>query len=231
MMARFLEVTIALVCIGLLWSGTAVALSPDEAIVEKMFAMYELDRDWYEIELLNNPFQAAEVQTEEIALRSLSQKEPLGLFSAMVTITDKGEAVEQGQVRMRIRRYADVLTAGDRFRRHDVIDAEGVVLRRMDISSLIEKPLTKVSQLAGMRVRRNINKGSILTTAAMEAVPDIEKGREVRIIYADGFCQVSTTGVVMQAGVAGDYVKVKNKTSGKIIVARVIDDTAVAVDP
>ncbi|MDH4156010.1 MAG: flagellar basal body P-ring formation chaperone FlgA [candidate division Zixibacteria bacterium] len=231
MMAKFLEITIALMCIGLLWSGTAAALSPDEAIVRKMFAMYELDPEWYQIELLNHPFQTAEVQEGAMALRPLSQKEPLGLFSAMVTINDNGEAVEQGQVRMRIRRFADVLTAGDRFGRHDVIGAEDVVLKRMDVTSLVEKPLTSLEELAATRVKRNINKGSILTTAAMEAVPDIEKGREVQIIYADGLCQVSTTGVVMQTGMAGDYIKVKNKTSGKIIVARVIDDTAVAVDP
>ena len=230
-MTKFLEITIALMCIGLLWSGTAAALSPGDAIVKKMFAMYELDPEWYEIELLNHPFQTAEVDAGAIALRPLSQKEPLGLFSAMVAITDNGEAVEQGQVRMKIRRYADVLTAGDRFRRHDIIGAEGVVLKRMDVTSLIDKPLTALDQLTGKRAKRNINRGAILTTAAMEAVPDIEKGREVRIVYADGLCQVLTTGVVMQTGMAGDYIKVKNKTSGKIIVARVIDDTAVAVDP
>ncbi len=230
-MTKFLEITIALMCIGLLWSGTAAALSPGDAIVKKMFAMYELDPEWYEIELLNHPFRTAEVDVGVITLRPLSQKEPLGLFSVMVTITDNGEAVEHGQVRMKIRRYADVLTAGDRFRRHDVIDAEGVVLKRMDVTSLIDKPLTALDQLTGKRAKRNINRGAILTTAAMEAVPDIEKGREVRIVYADGLCQVLTTGVVMQTGMAGDYIKVKNKTSGKIIVARVIDDTAVAVDP
>ena len=230
-MTKFLEITIALMCIGLLWSGTAAALSPGDAIVKKMFAMYELDPEWYEIELLNHPFRTAEVDVGVITLRPLSQKEPLGLFSVMVTITDNGEAVEQGQVRMKIRRYADVLTAGDRFRRHDIIGAEGVVLKRMDVTSLIDKPLTALDQLTGKRAKRNINRGAILTTAAMEAVPDIEKGREVRIVYADGLCQVLTTGVVMQTGMAGDYIKVKNKTSGKIIVARVIDDTAVAVDP
>ena len=50
-------------------------------------------------------------------------------------------------------------------------------------------------------------------------------------VYIDGLCRITATGVALQSGMAGDYVKVKNKGSGKIILARVVDGTAVAVDP
>ena len=66
---------------------------------------------------------------------------------------------------------------------------------------------------------------------ALERIPDIERGRDVAIVYIEGMCRISADGRTMQSGQAGDYIKVKNKTSGKIILARVVDATAVAVDP
>ena len=52
-----------------------------------------------------------------------------------------------------------------------------------------------------------------------------------RIKKVDGLCRITSAGVSLQSGMAGDYVKVKNKGSGKIILARVVDGAAVAVDP
>lgn len=52
-----------------------------------------------------------------------------------------------------------------------------------------------------------------------------------RIKKVDGLCRITAAGVALQSGMAGDYVKVKNKGSGKIILARVVDGTAVAVGP
>ena len=67
--------------------------------------------------------------------------------------------------------------------------------------------------------------------STMEQVPDVESGREVSIVYNAGPCRISALGVVLQKGMAGDYIKVKNKSSGKIVLARVVDESAVAVDP
>ena len=88
-----------------------------------------------------------------------------------------------------------------------------------------------MEEIEGYRTKRNLRRGTILTTAAIEPIPDIEAGRELSIVYIGGLCRITTAGVALQSGMAGDYVKVKNKGSGKIILARVVDGTAVAVDP
>ena len=203
----------------------------DNAIVAKMFSIYGFDKNVCEIDLLHYSLKMAEVNPENIIIQPLSQKEPLGLFTVMVRIYENGEEFESGQVRMKIKKYADVLVATERLKRSDDLTPDNLALKRMDITSLVEKPVMTFDELVGYRAKRNISRGKILTTGSIEPIPDIERGREVQIVYSDGLCRITTSGIALQTGMAGDYLKIKNKSTGKIIIARVVDETAVAVDP
>jgi flagella basal body P-ring formation protein FlgA len=207
------------------------ALTCEEAIQAKLLAMYELDSSLYRVEILSHPLKAAELTPSELTLRPLSQKEPLGLFSMMVDVKSGGETLQSGQVRLKIRKYADVLVLLDKIHRSETITAEQFARQRMEITTLRERPLVDAFELSGKRARRNLKRGSILTARDLEPIPDVEHGRDVAIVYSDGLCRIATAGRALQSGLAGDYIKVKNKSSGKIILARVVDATAVAVDP
>jgi len=128
-------------------------------------------------------------------------------------------------------RYESVLVLTDRIRRHETLGPEKFALKEMDVTSLREKPITSATSLADMRTRRNLRRGDILTSGDIEPIPDIESGRDVTIVYSSGLCRITTEGRTLQSGMAGEYVKVKNKSSCKIIIARVVNGTAVAVDP
>ncbi len=225
-----LTLVVILLSVGVT-ATTCLAASTAEAIIERMFEMYKIDRTSHTIELLSNPFKSAEVTPDEIALRPLTAREPLGLFSAIVTISEGGQKLEQQQVRMKIRRFAEVLVATDRIGSREEINSDRVTTRRMDITTLAELPIFSHDQLAGYRAKRNIRRGKIITAAALELIPDVERGTEVTVIYSDGLCRITTSGIALQTGVAGDYIKVKNKGTKKVIIARVVDGTAVAIDP
>ncbi len=220
-----------LVAITLALAGPVQAVTCDQAIIEKMMAMYNLDTNSYQIEILSNRLASAEATVDNIAIRPLTAKEPLGLFTVMAKVSEGSEFVESGQIRMRIRQFADVVVLSDRIRSRQPLTADCLTVKRMDITSLHEKPLPSLAAIDGYRVRRNLRRGTILTTSAIEPIPDIESGRELSIVYVDGLCRITTVGVALQTGMAGDYIKVKNKGSGKIILARVVDGAAVAVDP
>lgn len=200
-------------------------------IVSTMMNMFHLDPLANEIEVLSNQLQGRTITDSSLSLRPLTQKDPVGLFTVLATLTENGKTVATGQVRMRIRRYAEVLVANDRIRRGDTIDSSMVVVERMEITNLIEQPLMSRQDLTGSRARRNLKKGTIITTGSIETIPEVESGRETLIVYNDGLCRVTAAGIALQAGAVGDYIKVRNKATKKIITARVIDDGAVAVDP
>jgi len=207
------------------------ASTTDEAIIEKMMTMYQLDTNSYEIELLSQPIRSADLTADQIEIRPLSQKDPLGLFTIIVKAMNGEEVLEQGQVRMKIKKYAEVAVAIDRISRYDEFNQTNIALRRMDITNLYEKPIGSFDELDGTRAARNVSKGNVLTTGAVEVVPVIERGREIKIVFDNGVCNITAVGIAMENGMAGEYVKVKNQASGKIIVARVVDQTAVAIDP
>ena len=203
----------------------------EQAIQAKVAAMYDLDTNWYRVEVLSHSLKSAEVNPQQLTLRPLSQKEPLGLFSMMADLKIDGERLESGQVRLKIRKYADVLVLLDNVRRSDPVTVEQLTLQRMEVTTLRERPLIEPSELVGNRAKRNLKRGNILTARDLEPIPDVEFGRDVAIVYIDGLCRISTEGKALQSGLAGEYIKVKNKSSGKIILARIVDATAVAVDP
>jgi flagella basal body P-ring formation protein FlgA len=226
------SIIVLFVCLMLLTVVSSVsALSSDEAIRAKVSTMYGLDTTMYQIDILSNNLKSADINPIQLTLRPMSQKEPLGLFSMMADVKNDGELLESSQVRLMIRKYADVLVLLENMGRSMNIEPEQLLLKRMEITTLRQRPLVDLSELEGVRSRRNLRRGAILTADDLERIPDVEHGRDVAIVYTEGMCRISADGRTMQAGQAGEYIKVKNKSSGKIILARVIDATAVAVDP
>ncbi|MEA3297792.1 MAG: flagellar basal body P-ring formation chaperone FlgA [candidate division Zixibacteria bacterium] len=210
---------------------TLCAATFEEAIVEKMTSMYDLDTAWYRIEILYNPLEITETSADNISLQPLSQKEPLGVFTVIAAIEQGGETLESGQVRMKIRKYKNVLVLLDRIGRDEDLPAEKFTKKKMEITRLREQPLVSFSSLEGCRAKRNLQRGDILTSGDVALIPDLESGRNVSIVYSDGLCRVTAQGTSLQSGMAGEYIRVKNRSSRKIIIARVVDGTAVAVDP
>lgn len=229
-MKKTLLLIAAIPFVLLLGVQEASALSPEKAIVQKLIEMYQLDTAYYQVDLLSQPIKSADVSPDNLAIRPLTPKEPLGQFTIMVTLNAAGQLLESGQARLKIRKFAEVVVTSDKLRRHDLLTGGKLELRRMEITSLVGGPISSLQSVIGLRSVRNIRRGTILTTAAVEAIPEAIYGQEIRIIYLSGGCRISTAGIVMQDGFAGDYIKVKNKSSKKIIVARVVDHSAVTVD-
>ena len=212
-------------------SAFAVSARVDDAtIIDKVRSTYDLDSAEYEIEVVSNTMRQTDGEKGVLICRPLSQKEPLGLFTILAKEMVGDRTISSGQVRLRISRFAEVVVINDRIKRHTVLTDESITVKRMDITTLLEQPVMTVDEAIGLRARRNLKRGQVLTYKAVEPVPDIQTGREVAIVYTDGICRISATGVALQEGVAGDYIKVKNKSSGKMIIARVVDASAVAVD-
>ena len=185
----------------------------------------------YEIEITANQLKTRWVDPADLSLKSLSRKEPLGPFTVLVEITSEGALIEKGQVRLRVKRFAKVLVATDKIGRHDILTEQQFELRRIDVTSLREQPVSSMAGIVGQRSKRNLRLGSILTNAAMEPVPDIDVGGEVTIVFTDTWGSVTAPGRSLQSGWIGGKLRVKNLASGKVINAQVISQKRVEVNP
>jgi len=210
---------------------SAFAVETSEALLQMVREQFRLDAETYEIDILSNRLKTRMVNPADLSLRPLTQQEPLGLFSLQVEIKRDDAVIERGQVRLRIKKFADVLVATDKIERHQTVNEQQFELKRTDVTSLREQPVISFAELTGYRAKRNLRMGSILTTGALEPVPDIDVGGEVTIVFSDDWGTVTVPGQVMETGRIGDRVRVKNLASGKIVSATVISDKSVEVNP
>ena len=224
------KVTLIIGLVVLVASAT-MAVETEQAIVDLLRTTYELDQTEYEIEITANQIKTRLVDPADLSLKSLSRKEPLGPFTVLVEIASEGALVERGQVRLRVKRFATVLVAADKIGRHDVLNEQQFELKRVDVTSLREQPVSSMAGIVGQRSRRNLRLGSILTTTALEPVPDIDVGGEVTIVFTDTWGSVTAPGRSLQSGWIGGKLRVKNLASGKVINAQVISSRKVEVNP
>ncbi len=231
MRSRTATILFELLLVLLLTSQVSWAIDPDEAIRQMAVRTFALDTAVNRVEVLSSQIKASDVALTELSLRPISQKDPLGLFTVVATVTRDGRILECGQVSLRIHKFAEVLVAQTSLRRHDLPSETQFSLQRMDITSLLEQPVSAFETIEGLRMRRNLAKGQILTTSAVEPVPDIEVGREVSIQCSNDLFTIATAGTAQQSGRVGDVIRVKNRTSGKLVQARILDNSTVAIAP
>jgi flagella basal body P-ring formation protein FlgA len=211
-------------------SSHGQAVDCDFAVRSVIMADYQLDTASYEIEILSNQLEEEDIDPEELTYSLISQKEPIGLFTILAKV-DRGDGrVVKGQVRMRIRKFEEVLVTLDRIQRHEALSRSNLAVRRMEVTTLRERPATSLAELDNHRASRIIRKDQILTHTTAEPVPDIDVGKEVTIVLSEELLQITAPGRCLQSGSAGDYIKVKNQATGKVLKARVIDSQSVAVD-
>ena len=210
-----------------------VARSEDNAsrLVRSLVDQFAIDTSQHTVQLLASQIKSSISSNQRISLRALSAKEPLGLFTVIAYVVDGTDTVARGQVRFHIDRFANVLVAADRIATRHLVTTDDFVVQRANITTLFEKPVTDFSSIAGLRMKRNLAKGTVLTTSALESAPEIEAGGEVSIVYQSGLCRITASGTALQSGRLGDHIKIRNKTSGQVVLATVTNISEVSVTP
>jgi len=229
MSKHVIKLPVILACLIALSAGTAIAVPINDAIIQAVTERYELDSTRYEIEIAANRLKTKIVNVEDLTFRAISKRDPIGPFTIYLQITENGECIDQGQVRLRISKFKEVLVARDNIKRHELLTEDRFELQRMDVTTLRAQPISSLDEIAAMRSKQNVRRGEVLTSKSVEPIPDINSGGMVTIVYTDGLCTVTAPGKALQTGWIGKSIKVRNKTSGKIIQARVKDAQTVAV--
>ena len=230
-MMRLLAYGFEVLLVLVLGVNTAETAPLADIVRHRVVARYDLDTSRYTVEITRSSLKTESARPEEVRVRPLTQGKPSGPMVVVVELHRDGRLIERGQVRLMVRRFDDVLVTTRRIGRHERLTADMFEKRRMETTSLREQPVTALDSLSRYRSSRNLPTGKVLTTSAIEPVPDIEVGREVSIVYDNGLFTITVPGRVLQDGIGGEYVRVKNLASGKIVMARVVDARAVAVDP
>ena len=121
-----------------------------------------------------------------------------------------------------------VLVLTRSLKKGDVLKETDVAVRQVRVN----KPgvyASKVSDVVGRSVTKNLSQGEALALNLVADTPIIEKGKSVNIVVRSGALVVSTKGEAMESGALGDLIKVRNTGSKTVISAVVVGNDTVEV--
>lgn len=181
----------------------------DLRITYPIYVSLTEENDW-DVELPEN--LSGTLQLKIISLRN--QNQTLGWVQAGVSLI--GEA------------YVAKKALGAR----QALAASDFELKRVDLLDLTKAgvEIFKKGQFPeGTRAKQSLQRGSVLTAAALERVPIVQLGEIVTIVLRSDNLRISTKGVIQNPAAAGDMVTVQLKRYSRTFRGRLAEDKSVEV--
>lgn len=88
---------------------------------------------------------------------------------------------------------------------------------------------TRSEELQGKIAKRTLLPGRYIPSAAVREAWLVEQGAAVQVFFVAGGLTITATAVTLQPGSAGDFIKVRNSDSGKILSGTVMADGTIQV--
>lgn len=147
-----------------------------------------------------------------------------------VGIQVAGQPFTTAKLRFDIRKYEQVAVASRALAAREPLTAESITLERRDIGRLPPGYFTDVNKILGLSVKRQIAPGTAITDSLLEKPLIIKRGKPVSIVAKYGGIEVTVAGTALQNGSEGQFIRVQNTNSKKIITGKVVDETTVQIN-
>jgi len=147
-----------------------------------------------------------------------------------VGIYDDGTLLREEKVRVRMEVGMDVVISAKFLSRDTIIDVDDVKLVRKWFDQTPTNVLMQIEDVVGRQASGDIRQNMEIKRNMLKSVKTIKRGRMVKMIVENGPLTIVTVGLSEEDGSRGDFIRVKNISSNKIVYAKVIDGSSVRVD-
>ena len=154
----------------------------------------------------------------------------LGPIPFSVQVMVDGRTVKKVTAPATIEVWSDVAIAVKPLGRYQPIEADDIVLKKMNLARMPSNAIVCADQVLGRRANRNIAANSVLRSDQVEMPPIVKRGDVVQVVAESAILRVSAKGQAKENGAKGDRIQVMNLRSKKIIYALVVDEQTVAVE-
>jgi flagella basal body P-ring formation protein FlgA len=100
---------------------------------------------------------------------------------------------------------------------------------RQVLSGLLSGYLTEVDGVQGMRLRRSVASGTVLTPAMLQVPVVVRRGDHVKLLVELPGLTLSAVGQALKDGSAGERISVRNLSSKSVVQGTVVDGGTVKV--
>ena len=197
------------------WAAAETALAARLATEEKTVS--------YQWERFSALPPAIDVPDGEIALEAnLPNGVRYGVPTAVRVQVRQGEArLYDWQLTFQVRRYARTVVAARDLPAGTLLTADDLRLAECDVTRVRGGRYDTVEAALGLETSRSLAVGSVISETLVKAPLLIRQGETVRRLARHGAVMVETTAEALTNGRSGALVRVKNLSTGKVLVARV----------
>ncbi|MGF1605820.1 MAG: flagellar basal body P-ring formation chaperone FlgA [Rhodothalassiaceae bacterium] len=100
---------------------------------------------------------------------------------------------------------------------------------RMPVRRVNRGAITHAEDLVGMSLKRRVATGQVLRAMDIEQPRMIERGQLVAMVVRSGPMTLTATGRALESGGEGDWIRIQNVSSHRVVEGRVIGPNEVAV--
>lgn len=189
----------------------------------------ELLRDGSEIK--NLFFEGARfVPSGEISL-SLGKTERAadGAHSAELLATSQTGSASTVKVKLYVDSFNEVLIASRAVARGEILREGDFERARLNIRSVPARAAVDEADVLGLEAKRAISAGRIIQSEDLKLPNLIQAGKQITLKYEKGRLVATVLVIALESGAAGDYIRVRNEDSKKVLTAKVVSEGLVEV--
>lgn len=201
----------------------------------------------YEAQIANYVFSTAAWAPSDMELTLTNGTDTWKMLKGPVTVTVSGldDARARGPIRLKLNASQGgrsqvipvqcrldvntaVVVASRTLIKGEMLSFDDVRLEKRTITAQSVKPYTSRTALTGMRVRRTIPEGTMLSTIMLEQSPLISRGEQVRLETTVGAVTVSILMIAREEGHLGEPIWLINEQSKRLVRAIVTGKNSAA---
>lgn len=228
------KATIVLLCLGLAWSSVWAA-----GEIQSHAAIFDAVNNFIHKSL-------APAQEHEISLNNLDPRLKLESCTVPLEVFLPNQSLKAGRnsigvrcqtgkswslfITAQIKIFQEVVVVTQPVKRGDILTEELLSLQKLDLGLQKTGYLTEVSAVLGKQVLHPLAANSPLNIRDFAQAVIIKRGDNVLITSGNPNVRIEMQGVAMMDAAAGQNIRVKNISSGRVIMANAIKSGVVMVD-
>ncbi len=128
-----------------------------------------------------------------------------------------------------VEKIVNIPVLNSKLRSGDIISKNDITWIEVAEASLSSDTVTSIDEIIGLTPRRYIYADGLIKKSEVQAPIIVKKGEQVTMSLASGKLNVTAKGRALDNGAKGDTIRILNKSSNRIIEAKVVNPQEVEV--
>ncbi|MFH0882759.1 MAG: flagellar basal body P-ring formation chaperone FlgA [bacterium] len=176
-----------------------------------------------EFEIATHPRSLTGAENANVTIEGDSS--PRGLVILYVELNENGKRIRRVPLSVRVHPQVLVPVAKRSLKRGEILRNDMIGWERRDVTDVRgDWPLHTDPLASGLyRMRRTVRENDVMTEESIEKTPEVISGEPITLVAMQGNVSIATTGIAMEDGRKGDWIRVENPQYKMILRAQVTD--------